>query len=134
MGALAWTLTWTFGLGLVGYVLVPARSPRLVYAYATELSGLGLYESSQWMWDHLQAATFDAFPSLHTAVSTVSLIWASRMGDALSRRWPRLLFGIYLPFVVLLQLSTLYLRQHYFVDLIGGWVLAAALCAARRKP
>ena len=35
--------------------------------------------------------------------------------------------------VALLQLSTLYLRQHYFVDLIGGWALAAIATLRYRK-
>lgn len=114
-----------FYLGLVGYLLVPARSPRLVYEYPIALHGaFGLYEASSRAWDQLQAVTYDAFPSLHTAVSTLSLIYAWRVGDALSSRRPRLLFWIYLPNVLLLQLSTLYLRQHYFVDVVAGWSLA----------
>jgi membrane-associated phospholipid phosphatase len=124
MRAVARSLQWTFFLGLAGYILVPARSPRLVYGYEVELVGHGLYEISQWAWDHLQLANYDAFPSLHTAISTVCLMWAWRLGDALSPRRPRLLFWVYLPNVILLQISTLYLRQHYFVDVLGGWVLA----------
>jgi membrane-associated phospholipid phosphatase len=108
-----------FYLGLVGYLLVPARSPRLCYAYDVELHGVfGLYEASSWAWDSLQAVTYDAFPSLHTAISTISLFWAWRLA-------PRALFLVYVPCVILLQISTLYLRQHYFVDLVGGWALAA---------
>jgi membrane-associated phospholipid phosphatase len=107
-----------FYLGLVGYLLVPARSPRLCYTYDVELHGVfGLYEASSWAWDSLQAVTYDAFPSLHTAISTISLIWAWRLA-------PRALFLVYVPCVILLQISTLYLRQHYFVDLVGGWGLA----------
>lgn len=132
MRAVAGSLTWAFALGLVGYALVPARSPRLVYEYATQLHGLGLYEVSQWAWDHLQRNSYDAFPSLHTAISTVSLVWAWRAGSALSARHPKLLFSVFLPCVALLQLSTLYLRQHYFVDLLGGWALAALCCWRRR--
>jgi membrane-associated phospholipid phosphatase len=38
-----------------------------------------------------------------------------------------------LPFVVSLQISTLYLRQHYFVDIPAGWALAGlCLLAAPR--
>src|SRR5262249_15229223 len=108
-----------FYLGLVGYLLVPARSPRLCYAYDVPLRGVfGLYEASSWAWDSLQAVTYDAFPSLHTAISSIALVWAWRL---LPRTW----FWTYLPFVILLQISTLYLRQHYFVDLVGGWALAA---------
>lgn len=115
-----------FYVGFVLYLLVPARSPRIVYAYERPLVGaIGLYELSTLAWDRLQQVTYDAFPSLHTAISSVALAFAWRHGDALSRRRPRLLFWIFLPNVIALQISTLYLRQHYFVDLIGGWALAA---------
>ena len=108
-----------FWLGLLVYMLVPARSPRLVYDYEVELRGVfGLYEASTVVWDQLQTVQYDAFPSLHTAISTIALVWAWRFGG-------KLLGWIYLPHVILLQLATLYLRQHYFVDLIGGWALAA---------
>jgi membrane-associated phospholipid phosphatase len=125
MRALTRCLVLAFALGFVGYVLVPARSPRLAYDYATQLHGHGLYEASEWAWDHLQVMTYDAFPSLHTAVSTISLVWARRVA-------PRWLFWAYVPAVILLQLATLYLRQHYFVDVAAGWALAALvvrLCA-----
>jgi membrane-associated phospholipid phosphatase len=114
-----------FYLGFVIYLLVPAKSPRLVYDYAVPLVGnIGIYDLSTQAWDKLQQITYDAFPSLHTAISAIALLYSIRFGSALSRRFPKLLFWIYLPHVILLQISTLYLRQHYFVDLIGGWALA----------
>jgi membrane-associated phospholipid phosphatase len=110
-----------FFAGLALYLLVPARSPRLVYGYDVELRGVfGLYEASTRVWDKLQTVQYDAFPSLHTAISTIALYWARRSGG-------KALFWIYLPHVILLQIATLYLRQHYFVDLVGGWTLAAGV-------
>jgi membrane-associated phospholipid phosphatase len=122
----ALALLGAFYLGFALYLLVPARSPRIVYDYPHALHGAtGLYELSALGWDRLQQITYDAFPSLHTTISTIALAFAWRHGSALSRRRPRLLFWIFLPCVIALQISTLYLRQHYFVDLIGGWALAA---------
>ncbi|MCC6523756.1 MAG: phosphatase PAP2 family protein [Polyangiaceae bacterium] len=116
-----------FYCGFVLYLAVPARSPRLVFAYASELHGaLGLYEAWTVAWDRLQEVSYDAFPSLHTAVSTLALVYARRTGPLLLPRTPRLGFWVYLPAVLLLQAATLYLRQHYFVDLVAGWLLAAA--------
>ena len=57
-----------------------------------------------------------AFPSLHTAASTVALVYAWR-----HVRWWAFLLA---PFVVGLWVSTIYLRHHYFVDLLAGWALA----------
>jgi len=113
-----------FYLGFAIYLLVPAKSPRVVYDYAVQLHGWGLYELETVAWDKLQAVTFDAFPSLHTTISSIALAYSWRFGDAVSSKRPRLLFWIFLPHVILLQISTLYLRQHYFVDLVAGWALA----------
>jgi membrane-associated phospholipid phosphatase len=57
-----------------------------------------------------------AFPSLHAAVSSVALIFAWRH--------VRAFFWILLPFALGLWVSTIYLRHHYFVDLLAGWTLA----------
>jgi membrane-associated phospholipid phosphatase len=54
-----------------------------------------------------------AFPSSHCGVSTIlmCLAWQSRC---------RKLFGILLPFYVLLVFSTVYIQAHYAVDAIAG--------------
>ena len=57
-----------------------------------------------------------AFPSLHAAVSLVALVFAWRY----VRWW----FWVLLPFALGLWASTIYLRHHYFVDLVAGWLLA----------
>jgi membrane-associated phospholipid phosphatase len=109
-----------FYLGYFLYVLFPAAPPRLVlvYEFTKDLSGYPRLFSA------LSARTFAllpvdsraAFPSLHTAVSTVSLVFAWRY----LRGW----FWVLLPFVVGLWASTIYLRHHYVVDVLAGWALA----------
>lgn len=61
-----------------------------------------------------------AFPSSHVGVSTILLllIWTARNR--------RLLYWL-LPFYVLLCLSTVYIRAHYAIDVLGGWVSAFML-------
>ncbi len=120
----ALALLIAFYLGFVMFLLVPARSPDVVYEFATPLSGYGFYEASMAGWARLQQITFDAFPSMHTAISTLALVHAHRHGALLVPSRPRLMFRLFLPAVVLLQLATLYLRQHYFVDLLAAWLLA----------
>jgi membrane-associated phospholipid phosphatase len=58
----------------------------------------------------------DAFPSLHVAASAFVLMFDYHHRP----RW----FRIYLVPCVLLWLSTLYLRYHYGVDVLAGFVLA----------
>jgi membrane-associated phospholipid phosphatase len=123
----ALALVSAFYVGFLLFVLVPAKSPRDVYEFSTALHGYGFYEASARAWVRLQQITFDAFPSMHTAISTIALVHARRLGPLLSPTRPRLFFRAYLPVVLLLQFATLYLRQHYFVDLVAGWGVAA-LC------
>jgi membrane-associated phospholipid phosphatase len=113
----ALALLIAFYLGFLVFLLVPAKSPDVVYTFDTELHGYGFYEVSMRTWQRLQQITFDAFPSMHTAISTIALVQARGVG--------RHLFRVYLPIVVLLQIATMYLRQHYFVDLLAAWALAA---------
>lgn len=117
----ALSLQLAFYLGFTIFLLVPARSPDVLYAFPTELHGHGFFEASMRAWRSLQAVTYDAFPSMHTAISTLALVHAFRLR---LRIWP-----LMLPIVLLLQLATLYLRQHYFVDVIAGWLVAAVAIA-----
>ena len=56
-----------------------------------------------------------AFPSLHSGVTLLTLL--------LSFKHARKLFWIMLPFCIGLLLSTIYLRHHYVVDMIAGFIL-----------
>jgi membrane-associated phospholipid phosphatase len=102
--------------GAIGYALVPAVGPgeAFPHLFPREITG----EWSEPIMVAVDAARSpqDVFPSLHIAVSTVVLVFAFRRG----RWW----FWAMLPFVVGNWVSTLYLRYHYFIDDIAGWILA----------
>jgi membrane-associated phospholipid phosphatase len=114
-----------FYLGYVLYVVFPAAPPRLVLVYEFKRSLAG-HPS---LFSILSARAFEllpvdsraAFPSLHAAVSLVVLIYAWRH----LRAW----FWIVLPFVLGLWTSTIYLRHHYTVDVLAGWILAPVAVA-----
>ncbi len=57
-----------------------------------------------------------AFPSLHNAVTLITLIYAYVNSKKLF--WILLIPGISL------VISTIYLRHHYAIDLFAGWALA----------
>ncbi len=61
---------------------------------------------------------FNTFPSLHVALNTFAYLVMIRRRPEL--RWP--LF----PLLVLIILSTLFVKQHLVVDVLGGLVLALA--------
>ena len=118
-----------FFMGYALYVAFPAAPPRLVlvYEFTKNLRGypVGFSTLSAQAFSLLPVDSRAAFPSLHTAASLVALAFAWRF----VRWWSWVL----LPFVLGLWASTIYLRHHYFVDLVAGWLLApAALWAAPR--
>jgi membrane-associated phospholipid phosphatase len=109
-----------FFLGYALYVIFPAAPPRFVLAreFTKNLYGYPLFFSnlSAQALSLLPVDSRAAFPSLHAAVSLVSLAYAGRY----LRWW----FWTLLPFAVGLWVSTIYLRHHYAVDLFAGWLLA----------
>jgi membrane-associated phospholipid phosphatase len=109
-----------FFLGYALYVAFPAAPPRrvLLAEFTKNLSGypVGFSSLSAEAFALLPTDSRAAFPSLHTAASTVALVYAWRF----LRPW----FFVLVPFVAGLWVSTIYLRHHYFVDLLAGWALA----------
>ena len=123
-------LSLGFYLGLMGYMLVPAIGPRyaMTHEFHVPLDGLWLTARAAAAWNAIESIKRDCFPSLHTALSTTSLVYLWRHG----RHWRggRAIVAVCTPLIALLWLSTLYLRYHYFVDVIGGFALAAFCCTA----
>ena len=115
-----------YGIGFLGYSLVPAAGPWVHMAgeFAVPLTG-------GWMTE-LNARVIgagsngvDVFPSLHCAVSAYLLVF-----DWRHRRWR---FAAYVLPCIGLWVSTVYLRYHYFIDLVAGFALAAAALAVARR-
>ena len=111
-----------FYLGYLLYVAFPAAPPRLVLVYEFRKNLMGypglLSTFSARAFELLPVDSRAAFPSLHAAVSLLALAYAWR--------FVRPLFFLLLPFAIGLWASTIYLRHHYFVDLLAGWALAPA--------
>jgi membrane-associated phospholipid phosphatase len=109
-----------FYLGYALYVIFPAAPPRLYLAHQFHRSLGGypnmLYALSEKTLALLPADSRAAFPSLHAAVTLLALVYAWRHA--------RFLFWLLVPCVLGLWVSTIYLRHHYFVDLVAGWLLA----------
>jgi membrane-associated phospholipid phosphatase len=106
-----------FYSGYVLYVIFPAAPPRLYFEslglFHVKLTGGPITDFQQALIEMMpNHAARAAFPSLHAAVSAVSLYYAWRYC-----RW---FFPILLAFVIGLLVSTVYLRHHYVVDLIAG--------------
>jgi membrane-associated phospholipid phosphatase len=116
-----------FYTGYALYVLFPAAPPRLYFEslglFSVSLRGGAITNFQQALIEMMpNHAARAAFPSLHAAVSTLSLVYAWRHC--------RSFFPVLLAFVVPLLVATVYLRHHWIVDLLAGaalvpWVLWA---------
>jgi membrane-associated phospholipid phosphatase len=123
-------LSIAFLLGFIGYVFVPCSPPRFflenAYTDPIQIHGWFLFDRLQGQWDRLSSVSAGAFPSLHVGLSTVALIFAFKFRKR--SRGDAVLFWIFLPLVVSLWVSTVYLRHHWFVDIVAGLVVAVLAC------
>lgn len=107
-----------YAAGLVGYALLPAAGPYVALAdqFRRPLEG-------GWLTRLHHAIVVrgtngvDVFPSLHCGVTSFLLFFDRRHAP---RRYRLLVVPI-----VILWVSTIYLRYHYVVDVIAGFALSA---------
>jgi membrane-associated phospholipid phosphatase len=123
-------LSLTFLVGFLCYVFLPCSPPRFFleaqYTNPPQLYGWHLFNALQGNWDRLSVIPHGAFPSLHVGISTIALIYAFRFRKV--SRLDCVLYWIYVPLIVSLWVSTIYLRHHWFVDILAGWLLALLSC------
>jgi membrane-associated phospholipid phosphatase len=116
-----------YGIGFLGYLLVPAEGPYLAFSdlFSVPLDGGVITQINRAM-VHAGSSRVDVFPSLHCAVSAYIL-------GSSYRHSRREFWWLLLP-VMGLWASTLYLRYHYLVDVTCGFLLAwLGLAIARRR-
>ncbi len=115
-----------FYVGYVLYILFPAVPPRLWIAdqYTHSLEGGLLTRAQRAMVSISESSSRAAFPSLHAAITLLTLIY--------SYKFVRPVFWFLLPLGLGLLVATIYLRHHYIVDLFAGWPLA--ILAYRYSP
>lgn len=103
-----------FYAGYILYLLFPAVSPRITLEqmFTVQIDGTPIANATLSVVNVLPGHSRDAFPSLHTAVTLLTLLFAWK--------YARPVFWTILPFCLGLFVSTIYLRHHYFVDLVAG--------------
>ncbi|MEZ5405395.1 MAG: phosphatase PAP2 family protein [Verrucomicrobiia bacterium] len=108
-----------YGIGFLGYLFVPALGPHLdpylAKKFSVPLRGLIADFNTRVVLGGTNRV--DCMPSLHCAVSSYLLFFVLS-----HRRWR---FWLYLVPCLGLWISTIYLRYHYFIDLIFGFALTA---------
>ena len=106
-----------YGLAFTSYTVMPAGGPWRWMTFDTPLHGPLLLD---WMLKPVNDGSnaVDVFPSVHLAASLYLLMFDWQNG--------RRRFWIYLLPCLVLWWSTMFLRFHYFVDLIAGAIMALA--------
>ncbi|MEJ2048510.1 MAG: phosphatase PAP2 family protein [Calditrichota bacterium] len=106
-----------FYLSYFGYLIFPALGPRYFLAHLQHIPLVtsNIYNSISGALNGLENIQWDAFPSGHV---TIALLYAHYAFKCF-----RKMFFFTLPVVILLVISTVYLRYHYFIDVIAGIML-----------
>jgi membrane-associated phospholipid phosphatase len=104
-----------YGLGYVIAMFFPVQSPWFSMAgmWYGELVG-GPFTALINLIEKCGRVHGAAFPSQHVA-GAVAALWGAW-------RYRRRLFWVFLPFVLCMCVSTVYVRNHYVADVIGGMV------------
>ena len=106
-----------YALGFIGYILFPAYGPYLFLkeSFSDPLNA-GIFRALL-NWCYPKGTNYtDVFPSLHCGVSLLIL--------GADYFYNKKAFKIWLPICILLWFSTVYLRYHYVIDCIVGFILA----------
>jgi len=106
-----------YGVGYMGYSTLPALGPYLAMAGEFQVALEGWWFTQITSEIVLAASNrVDIFPSLHVANSLYILLF-----DLRHKPWR---FWLYLVPCAGLFISTIYLRYHYFIDILCGLVLS----------
>jgi membrane-associated phospholipid phosphatase len=108
-----------YSIGYVVSTFFPVESPyySLAALHLPPLHG-GPFTWLSDLIEHFGRVHGGAFPSEHVAGSFVALLGAWR--------YRRRMFWSFLPFFICMCVSTVYVRNHYVADVIGGLVTGAA--------
>ncbi len=107
----------------IGYFAIPAMGPRfnesLMALQSKNLDGLLFAAPIRTLIGYFEPNKFDAFPSLHMAISLCTLL--------LMGKFKPKMFWIFLPVVIGIWISLVYCRYHYVIDMIVGaaWTFVA---------
>ncbi|MFB6319878.1 phosphatase PAP2 family protein [Saccharicrinis sp. FJH54] len=112
----------TFGMYAFYFLfcIIPAQGPQFYFSYPQNAVPEGLlFASLVHFIQRIAEQPTGAFPSSHVGISFIILI--------LSKRYIPRFFHLIWPVVLILILSTVYIKAHYAVDVFGGLIMAPLL-------
>lgn len=99
------------------FILLPAEGPQFFFPEPlNQISSQGVFSSLVKLIQQNGEAPTAAFPSSHIGVTVIMLV--------LLFKYKSKLFKIYLPFATTLLFSTVYIKAHYFIDVLAGLISA----------
>jgi membrane-associated phospholipid phosphatase len=102
------------------YLVLPTEGPQWWFeaAHRVKLEGIVLTQPIRTLVQTLEPAKVDAFPSVHAAILTTTMITAWWY-------WRRVFWG-FVPLAIGILISLIYTRHHYVIDVIAGIAVAAS--------
>jgi membrane-associated phospholipid phosphatase len=106
-------------MGITSYILVPAVGPETYFAdqYTRNLAGNILSRDVAYIIS-IGRVSYDCFPSLHVGIPLLLCFYL--------RNYRRKLFVPALIYVALMCCATIYLRYHYFIDVVAAFAYVPA--------
>lgn len=101
------------------FIVIPAEGPQFYFPYPENfVEAKGFFGNLVKLIQKNGEVPTAAFPSSHVGISWIVIFWLYKNLKNSTK--------YFLPFVILLMFSTVYIKAHYFVDVIAG-VLSAPI-------
>ena len=99
------------------FIIIPAEGPQFYFTFPdNHIEAQGIFGNAIKLIQKNGEAPTAAFPSSHVGISWIVIFWLYQN--------LRKSVKYFLPFVILLMFSTVYIKAHYFVDVVAGFISA----------
>ena len=99
------------------FIIIPAEGPQFYFPFPDNyIEAQGIFGNAIKLIQKNGEAPTAAFPSSHVGISWIVIFWLYQN--------LRKSVKYFLPFVILLMFSTVYIKAHYFVDVVAGFLTA----------
>ena len=114
---LSFILIASFLLYYFTFILIPAEGPQFYFPFPENtIEAKGIFGNMVKLIQKNGEVPTAAFPSSHVGISWIVIFWLYQNF--------RKSVKYFIPFVVLLMFSTVYIKAHYFVDVVAGFISA----------
>ena len=99
------------------FIIIPAEGPQFYFTFPDNyIEAQGIFGNLVKLIQKNGEVPTAAFPSSHVGISWIVIFWLYQNF--------RKSVKYFLPFVILLMFSTVYIKAHYFVDVVAGFISA----------